>query len=261
MAKHGAKHAAATNPCRQGWAWLGWPFGLLLLACLWSSLAQAEAAGRVSQLAGLLSVERQGGVMILGIGSPLLAGDTLQTGANAYARLKLIDGGDITLRPNTRFQITQFTYRQQQPQADSALFALFKGGLRAVTGLVGKRGDQDSYQLKAQTATIGIRGTHFGLLFCQQDCIGINGADGRPAADGLHADVLEGSIVLSNPAGRQLLHQGEFAFAPALNLPPVLVPPAQAVMAMQSETPKILFGPAAAEEHGPRDNGFECTMD
>ena len=101
--------------------------------------------GTVAQLSGTLSVVKaDGSVRILSQKSEVVSGDTVNTQKDSYAQIKFTDGGSITLKPNTSVKIQQFRFKQEEPKEDSFVFGLVKGGLRAVTGLVGKRGDQDA---------------------------------------------------------------------------------------------------------------------
>ena len=56
-------------------------------------------------------------------------------------------------RPDTVFRITQYTRGGDE---ESALLRLFRGGFRAVTGLVAKRGP-DAFRVQTATSTIVIR--------------------------------------------------------------------------------------------------------
>jgi len=105
---------------------------------------------------------------------------------------------------------------------------MLKGGLRAVTGLIGKR-NREKVSFQTETATIGIRGTHFGALFCNSDCGGIPTVSGQVPANGLHVDVASGAVVVTNGAGQVVLNAGQFGFVGAVNQPPQLVPPQQGV--------------------------------
>jgi hypothetical protein len=98
-----------------------------------------------------------------------------------------------------------------------------------VSGLIGKRGDQDSYEMKTPDATVGIRGTKYGLLSCHKDCEDITSADGKPARDGLHAQIDEGAVLLKNDAGDRLFNAGEFGYVSSKKAAPEKVPPEQAV--------------------------------
>ena len=58
---------------------------------------------------------------------------------------------------------------------------MVKGGLRTVTGLVGKRGNQNAYRIGTATATIGIRGSIGDTIVCAPSCEGVvKGGDKLP---------------------------------------------------------------------------------
>lgn len=163
------------------------------------------AAGTVSQLAGTLSViKSDGSVRILAQKSDIQAGDTLNTQKETYVQIKFQDGAQITLKPNTSVRIDSFNFTEAEPQKDSFLFNLVKGGLRAVTGLVGKRGDADAYKLATATATVGIRGTTFGA----DDCTKENACPGLEAA--VYISVTDGEVIATNNAGSANFLAGQF---------------------------------------------------
>jgi hypothetical protein len=135
---------------------------VLLLPAGFASLAQAQSAGQVTHLSGpLFGVKADGARQVLSVNSAVDPGDTLITEAKTYARVKFTDASEITLRPDTQFKIENYAFVQADPAKDNALFSLFKGALRTITGLVGKRGNQDAYRMSTPTATIGIRGTQY----------------------------------------------------------------------------------------------------
>ena len=189
-------------------------------------LAAANEIGMVMNVEGNLSAKgTDGALRPLAIWAKVFAGDTLYTGKDSYARVKFSDGGQISLKPTSQFQIEVYHHDPQVPDKDAAKFNLLKGGLRAISGLIGKRGDPDSYGVKTQTATVGIRGTKFGVLFCRGDCADIPPpADGKPLSDGTHLDVLEGTIIVRNSAGTQLLNAGQFGFVGSISASPIMVP-------------------------------------
>lgn len=142
---------------------------LAALSCSGPLLAAPVA--QIVDWAGAVSILRANGKQALAdTRSPLDEGDTVVTETNSTAVLAFIDGNKVALRPNTRFQITRYHHVAAAPEDDRALFRLIKGGLRTITGLVGKRGNRDAYQLNAATATIGIRGTEFTARVCDGDC-------------------------------------------------------------------------------------------
>ncbi|OGT12992.1 MAG: hypothetical protein A3F73_13260 [Gallionellales bacterium RIFCSPLOWO2_12_FULL_59_22] len=185
----------------------------------------AGEIGMVMNMEGSMTARgTDGALRALKIFSKVLPGDTLFMSKDSYARVKFADGAQISLLPGTQFKIENYQFDAQQPEKDRAGFNLIKGGLRAVSGLIGKRGDQDSYSVKAQTATVGIRGTHFGMLLCKGDCASIPTLEGRPPEDGLHLDVAEGVIMLRNAGETQLLTAGQFGLVKDAAASPVAVP-------------------------------------
>lgn len=203
-----------------------------LIAALWlagTGTAWAEAVGTVTHSSGTVSVKRADGTSkLLGLRSEVHEGDQIATERNTYTRVKFRDGGEVTLRPNTQVQVANYSFKENQPEKDNMVISLFKGGLRAVTGLLGKR-NRDNVAFKTPTATIGIRGTNFGLLFCQNDCADVPTVSGQAPANGLHLDVANGEIVARNAGGALNFTVGQFGFVGGASLPPVLVPPADGV--------------------------------
>lgn len=135
---------------------------LFVAAALAATVAWAgQVAGTVTHLSGpLLAKKADGAVKVLSQKSTVEQGDTLVTEKDTYARIKFIDDSEMTLRPNSQVKIDDFSFEDDQPQKDKASFSLIKGGLRAVTGTLGKR-NKEKFGVNTPTATIGIRGTIF----------------------------------------------------------------------------------------------------
>lgn len=166
-------------------------------------------SGSVQQLSGTLSVQKpDGSIRILSQKSEIKSGDTINTQKDSYAQIKFADGGQITLKPNTSVKIERFNFVESEPKNDSFLYKLVKGGLRAVSGLVGKRGDPDAYKMGTETATIGIRGTSFGA----DDCTGPSANEGpcKGLEPAVYVSVTDGEIVATNNAGSVSFLAGQF---------------------------------------------------
>lgn len=163
--------------------------------------------GAVSQLSGTLSVKKpDGSVRILSKNSEVRGGDVLSTERDSYAQIRFADGGQITLKPGTAVKLDSFNYSADKPQEDRFLFSLLKGGLRAVTGLIGKR-NRDRYLMNTATATVGIRGTTFAV----DDCVSERGdADCARLAPAVFVSVSDGEIVVRNDQGELALGAGQF---------------------------------------------------
>ena len=158
---------------------------ILVAACSYSSATLAAVqAGEVQQFRGLtFAASSAGKVRRLRRGGKIFSGDMLSTGPNSYLRIKYTDGGYMMLRPNSRFHIEKYEHSKDPAKAEeqSGFFRLLKGGLRAVTGLIG-RVRKKNYRLATAVATIGIRGTDFSTRICAADCLDID----PPPADGLY---------------------------------------------------------------------------
>lgn len=200
-----------------------------LFALLLAGAAQAEPVGSVTHLSGTLSAQRSdGSKVLLSVRSAVNEGDLLATVRDTFARIKFVDGAEVVLRPDSQLKVEKYSYAEEQPESDSVILGVLKGGLRKVTGLVGKR-NRASVSINTPTATIGIRGTHFGALLCQDDCAAIPTVTGKPLPDGLHLDVVEGAIVVKNPLGEQVVPSGQFAYVKDRATLPLIVPAAQGV--------------------------------
>ncbi len=129
-------------------------------------------------------------------GAEVFAGETLNT-REGRLQIRFSDGGFISLQPHTRFKLEKYRFSGQQDGQESAIFSLLRGGLRAISGLIGHR-HAKSYQIRTAVATIGIRGTAFSARLCQGDCFA---ADGSKIEDGLHTHTEDGTIFVFNDAG------------------------------------------------------------
>lgn len=235
---------------------------MLAGAMLWLVLmsislhALAQVAGTVTQLSGpMMAKKADGKVKILSLKSDVESGDTLMTEKNTYALVKFIDNSEITLKPGTTFVVEQFAYRDDQPDADRASFNLVKGGLRSLSGLLGKR-NKEKFSLKTPVATIGIRGTYFTAEY-----IGAGGT--IPSAPtlsktavptlppGLYTSVITGQIEVSNPSGTLNFAAGQFGYTPSASQPPILIP----------QNPGLQFTPPSFTTIGPVASGQSATPD
>jgi hypothetical protein len=182
----------------------------VLLALVSAQSSAAEVAGMVGNMSGTLVVQRvDGTVTVVAPKSKLYAGDMLITAKDSYAQVEMNDGTRMTLRPNSNLRIDSYQYRKEAPKDDNIVLRLLKGGFRTVTGLIGKRGNPDAYQLRAATATIGIRGTDFSTRLCAtKDCRDdeAEGKAGSAAKPAVKTQAAQSPVV-----GRVMLVQGELS--------------------------------------------------
>ncbi|HEU0219388.1 MAG TPA: FecR family protein [Gallionella sp.] len=193
-----------------------------LLLAFGGSVVHAEPAGRVLVAVGDTTALRNGVEVKLVRGAEVQSGDTLRTGEASNMQVRFTDEGITALRSNTVLRIDDYGF-ENKPGADKSFFSLVKGGLRAITGLIGSH-SRGNYAVKATTATIGIRGTNFVLAQCANDCFN---RDGSKAEDGLFGGVTDGRIAVTNQAGEKEFGMNEFFHvSSAAALPtPLLAPP------------------------------------
>jgi len=134
---------------------------LKLLAGIFALVASAVAfaeGGVVSSLEGTATVQSGSGApRPLRLGDAVMEGDTLATGPSTTLIVRFDDDQVVALSSRSRLTVSTYKYN---PTAKSGniLLSLVDGGMRALTGLIGKA-SPDAVTYKARTATIGIRGT------------------------------------------------------------------------------------------------------
>jgi len=179
--------------------------------------ALGAPAGEVTHVSGAVIAQKPDGQSrILGVKSHVDEGDVLATADNSYARVKFTDGGEVVLRPSTQVKIDRFNFEEQKPQGDGMVLSLLKGGMRAVTGLLGRR-NPAAVRVATPSATIGIRGTTFTAQM-----VPAGGSGGL--APGLYVQVIDGLINLTNKGGSQNFSAGQFGYTPNFTQPPVVLP-------------------------------------
>lgn len=150
-------------------------------------------------------------------GGPVYNGDTIITGPATFAVLVFADKSRVTLMPNTEFKVERVEFNIVEPERGRSVFNLLRGGLRAVSGLVGHKGR--GYQMRTAVATIGIRGTEWDAL-----CVGAcqnPSPDATPGGDGLFTKVNSGAIVLDD---NFVVEEGQTAFLANVGMQPQFVP-------------------------------------
>jgi len=167
--------------------------------------AAPAAAGRVIISLGSVSdIGSSGAARLLKRGDSVFSGDTIKTGTGAKAQLRFTDNTLIALSEVTEFKIKDYALSPQTAgkidqymlakndsatsgQAiaavqnsndlkiaptlearDKMLVSLAKGGLRMVTGAIGKS-NPSAYELGTVVGTIGVRGTGLNVISSKKE--------------------------------------------------------------------------------------------
>lgn len=210
-----------------------WLLGLLLAGSP-AAVLGAEAAARVAFVVGeaTASLPNQP-LRQLVRGSEVGPGDSIRTGPGGRLQLRFSDGSQLSLNPGSLFRIDDYQFAATTPQPARGFFSLLQGGLRTITGLIGKARRED-YRMQTTVATIGIRGTDYGLEYA---------TDG-----GLGATTYSGQIEVCNEGGCLLLDAGESARVNDGHSRPV-----------RNGTPPPLPGSGPAGGSGSGDSGFAAS--
>jgi len=154
-------------------AWTGRFFVKLLCVAIWCGAtlaqvplppdralqgAQPEQFGSVWRIQGSVSASpaTKGNTRSLKVGDPVYVGERLQTDALGEAVFKTLDSGYVALRPGAALTVDRFA--ADGKTTDNFTVNVIKGGLRLVTGWIGKVNPME-YRVLTPTSTIGIRGT------------------------------------------------------------------------------------------------------
>ena len=147
------------------------------VAAMFAPQAHAAGAGQVEfATAGVNAVGANGQSRPLAKGAELQAGEIIDTG-NGRAQLRFTDGGMVSLQPQTQFRLETYGFDKDDSKKNSIVMNLLKGGLRTITGLIGKT-NREGYKLQTATATVGIRGTEFSITGFPDGSILFHVADG-----------------------------------------------------------------------------------
>lgn len=178
----------------------------------------------------------------LGKGAQIEQGDTVNTNGGR-AQLRFTDGAYVSLQPESQFRIDQYQFNGKADGSEKGLFSLFKGGLRTITGLVG-RTNKANYQVSTVVATIGIRGTEYTIQYGQS----ITGTVG------------EGEIEVCNGAGCLSVTSGESYYVQGQEVKPVLTAKRTDLPPPEPEDPPANFAKGEERDAGGNPSpGFILT--
>ncbi len=170
----------------------------------------ADLAGKVVFVRGTpTAVDAANTVRPLVKGSEVFAGDRLVSG-NGKIQVSMIDGAFVSVQPESEFTIEGYTYAGTADGTESATMRLVKGGVRAVTGAIGKD-NPEAYKLHTSVATIGIRGTGYNTRICAGDCPG--------RTDGLYHNTWEGITYVANNVESRDVPSRNGVFVKDINAP------------------------------------------
>lgn len=210
-----------------------------LVLWLWSCLTLAAATTQA--ISGeVLMAPAKGDYGSLAFGQRVESGATIKTAASGRVVLRFDDGQMVSIAESSLFVINDYKFNAHKPEESNFFVTLLKGGMRAVTGVIGET-NKSNVTIKTPVATMGIRGTDFQLYFDNK----------------LYINVLQGAVSATNDGGTAIFDAKSQPTGQVINAqtraqpaPPAAFPAAaQGTFRLQQQQP--LMGPV--KEPNPKD--------
>ena len=219
------------------------------LLLLGGNAAYANVAGYVQFVNGVVQLtDPAGQTRSVQKGDAVNEGDTLTSARNASAQIKMQDGGLVAMRADTRLKFDSFIFSGKQDGTEQSFFSLFKGGFRAVTGLIGQI-NKPSYRVTTPVATIGIRGTDHETFVVAPDS-----ELAAVAPPGAYNKVNLGETYLATDKGTIFVLPNQMGFAGGKDQMPQLQPINTNLFTVAAEpTPQAEGDRQEAKEEGVRE--------
>ncbi|MDF1747590.1 MAG: FecR domain-containing protein [Alphaproteobacteria bacterium] len=152
--------------------------------------AMGEPAGSVDSMKGVVVAERGGVEVQLGAGDAVYEGDVIVTGGDSAVGIIFADNSTMSMGGDARISIDEMVY-DSSAKSGSQLFDIVQGAFVFASGEIGHSNPED-VQVRTPVATIGIRGTKYGVNVDQD-------------AGDATVTLFEGAVVVENSAGQVLL--------------------------------------------------------
>jgi hypothetical protein len=184
-----------------------------------SQVAYAGIAGHAQFVNGSVQVINSAGqAHPLQKGDAVHESDTVITAKGASAQIKMRDGGYIVVRPDSQLKFDSFVFSGEEDGSEKSFFSLFRGGIRAITGLIGHT-NKKNYRIATPQSTIGIRGTDHETFVVTADNQLVVGA---PV--GTYNKVNQGETTMTTSKGTISVLPNQMGFVGATDQMPQLQP-------------------------------------
>jgi hypothetical protein len=142
-------------------------FKYMLMVCAamltYATVAGAATVGRFTLVEGRVDLLKDGNLpaVVVKVDDAVGSGDVIRTKSLSRAQITFIDNSTLTISPESRIAIEEFTFDAAQNKR-SAVLTLFQGLTLAVVNKIIKTEEPD-FVVKTHTAIVGVRGTEFGV--------------------------------------------------------------------------------------------------
>jgi len=142
-------------------------FKSMLMVCVamltYATIAGGATVGRFTLVEGRVDLLKDGNLpaAVVKVDDAVGSGDVIRTKSLSRAQITFIDNSTLTISPESRIAIEEFTFDAAQNKR-SAVLKLFQGLALAVVNKIIKA-DEPDFVVKTHTAIVGVRGTEFGM--------------------------------------------------------------------------------------------------
>jgi hypothetical protein len=150
--------------------------------------AAQEAIGAVSRIQGEADGTRDGASRALGLNASVFLNEVVSTGDRARLEVTFTDNTRLTLGEKAKLRLDRYVF---DPAAGRGIIKFgVVGAIRFLSGQVSKL-KSSNVSVTTPVATVGVRGTEFWAGPIDNQALGVL--------------LIEGSVSVSNSAGRQIL--------------------------------------------------------
>jgi len=223
---------------------------LLLSLLLFPAVSFAEYVGSFSRIEGRVDLLRAGATAVVPArqGDGVSTGDIIRTKSDGRAEILFKDDTTVTVAPETRLKIDEYTFNPDNSR-NKGMLSLLRGKLRAAvskvkTGLIPVSMGSSTFSVNTPTTVAGVRGTVFFVFFDK----GITGVIFKEGNGFVYNQNMPDKIVN--------VSAGQATFILTDNTPPL--PPRAATDAEMSQ--HIIDTTIKDTDTPPTDNGDTATM-
>lgn len=177
------------------------PMFIAVLAAVLAPVAAIAAGGTIVRVDGSAVIERKAVRVPVAESTPIYSGDTLNV-SQGVAQVRFEDDS-LFVVPAGRLRVDRFTLPNGST-GGQALYTLVDGGLRTVTGTVGK-GAKDQYELRTEEATLTVSGSAYMAIRCHGPCA-------RKYKAGLYVRGESGTVFMTTTAGKLAVKRNQTGY-------------------------------------------------
>lgn len=142
-------------------------FASMTFGAIFLFLSQADAAcGNIEVAKGDVKIKSGTKLTVASVGARICSGDTILTSANSRAKLKMEDGNELNVSPESQIVLEKYEFKPSDNKK-RVLLNILQGKVRAATQRENmyndsaKDGQANTFQVRTKSAVAGVRGTDF----------------------------------------------------------------------------------------------------